>query len=200
VVFDGQSLVLAPGWDGTLLGWSWPRLAMTNYLGVPATTKCAIGGTSLTSLATTFADRAAPFIARPSYEPTVYVLCGGHTDYASEHDSGAQVYSDSGALATLARAAGAQYVICTTTFPSTAIVDADEASRQAGNALILADGSGHFDATIDFEVPGLDDPRDGRSYFDGVHLYGSWATPSFGTARAATVARSALDAAIATVT
>lgn len=168
------------------------------YVGMPGYAQPAISGTSLTTLASTFATRAAKWIAPPSFEPTIYVICGGHTDYQGG-DSGAQVYSDAGALADLARAAGAQYVICTTTLPSVAIEGDNETSRQAGNALILADAAEHFDITIDFEVSGLDDPTDSTSYFDGVHIYGSFADVAHGTGRAGNVARPFIEAAIAAV-
>jgi hypothetical protein len=204
VVFDGQSRVNQPDWYGEsigafFIGWCWPRLAMAPF-GLPGHVQPAVGGTSLTTLASTFTTRAAPWIAPASFEPTIYVLCGGFTDYAGEHDTGAQVYADCGTLAGLARAAGAVYVICTTTLPSTAIAGADETQRQLGNALILADGSGHFDASIDFEVSGLDDPTDGNSYLDGVHIYGSLHAPTHGTGRAGTIAQPFIEAAIAAVT
>jgi hypothetical protein len=201
VVFDGQSRVNVPEWHGGILGWCWPRLVMALIgQGLPGHVQAAVGGTSMTTLASTFGTRAAKWIAPASFEPTIYVLCGGFTDYAAEHDSGAQVYADAGALAALARAAGAVYVVCTTTLPSTVISGAEETARQAGNALILADAADHFDATIDFEVEGLDDPNDTASYFDGVHIYGGLSNLATGTGRAATVARPALDAAITAVT
>lgn len=203
VVFDGQSLVNTPPWEGdtafNIFGWSWPRLVMTNHLGVAATDAPAIGGTSLTTLASTFATRAAPYITWPSWEPTVYVICGGTADY-QEGDSGAQVYADNGAMATLARAAGAAYVIATTTFPATVISGSQETARQAGNALVLADASDHFDATINFDVDGLNNPLDASSYFDGVHIYGDLRNPLKGTGRAAAVAAPAIAAAIDAVT
>lgn len=198
LTFDGQSRVNQPGWYGGILGWNWPRLA-TADLGLPGYIQPAIGGTSLTTLASTFGERAAPWIAPASFEPTIYVLCGGFTDYVNELNTGAQVYSDAGAMAALARAAGAVYVVCTTTLPSTVIAGGQETERQAGNALILADAAGHFDATIDFEVEGLDDPTDPLSYFDGVHIYGGLNDTDHGTGRAALVARPTLEAAVAAV-
>jgi hypothetical protein len=209
VVIDGQSLANTPPWSGMsggqpfILGYSWFRMAMLG-MRLPGYDQPAVGGTSLTVLNTTFTERCAPYIAKASFEPTVYVLCGGHTDYAGEHDTGAQVYADAGALADKARSYGALYVICTTTFPSIAIAGADETQRQAGNALILADASNKFDAQIDFEVDGLDDPLDTASYFDGVHIYGGPPSDGFradkGTAKAATVARPYIAAAVAAVT
>lgn len=211
--FDGQSRVNVPPWSGMIgedtwvkwlgdepfiLGYGWPRLA-TLGMGLPAYTQPAVGGTSMTTLAGNFETRCAQWIAPASLEPTIYVLCGGHTDYQVEHNTGAQVYSDAGDLADLARAAGAVYVICTTTLPSIAITGTDETERQAGNALILADAGGQFDATIDFEVDGLDDPLDVGAYFDGVHIYGFITNPDKGTGKAAVVARPFLEAAVAEV-
>lgn len=215
VVFDGQSRVNLHGyaptpdhWDGVPAGtwtvdffglplpigtltaadWCWPRLAMAGR-GLPAF-PVSVDGRSLTWLADNWSGRADVYIT-PA-EPTIYVLCGGYSDYGSG-DSGAQVYADAGHLADLARAAGAAWVICTTTLPSVNITGPAETERQAGNALILADAAGHFDATVDFEVPGLDDPTDTASYIDGTHLYAA------GSRLAAAVATPVLDAAIAAV-
>lgn len=205
VVFDGQSRVVGPGfWTGnTFLGWSWARLVMLGR-GIPSYL-VGVSGQSMSWLASNWDSRVPPYITPAGHpEPTIYVLCGGHSDYASESDTGAQVYADAGVLAQLARDAGAQYVICTTTLPSKAFSASAETERQAGNALILADASGHFDATVDLEVAGLDDHTDTGSYFDGVHIYG-WPAPytitdqDKGTVRAATAASTAIDAAITAV-
>ena len=201
VVFDGQSRVNTPPWEGNpLLGYSWPRIAMSG-LHVPGYDQPAISGTSLTVLASNFGTRAAPYIAPPSFEPTIYVICGGHSDYTSEGNTGAQVYADAWALADLARSKGAVYVVCTTTLPSTVIAGGQETQRQAGNALILADASNKFDAQINLDVPRLDNPLDTRSYFDGVHIYGfpGQPGPQYGTARAAEIAAPVLAAAVAAV-
>lgn len=197
-VFDGQSRVNAPPWEGGAFGWSWPRLAVAG-LGVPAYDHPAIGGTSLTTLATDFNTRCAPWIAPASLEPTIYVLCGGFTDYHGEGNSGAQVYADAWALADMARAAGAVYVVCTTTIGATVFDAGMEAARQAGNALILADSMGKFDATVDFEVSGLDDPADTDSFLDGIHIWGG-PDRTKGTWRAGAVARPVLVDAVAAVT
>lgn len=202
VVFDGQSLANTPDpWNGDPnFGWPWTRIVMLGRE-LPAYW-VAVGGTSMTSLASTFATRAAPSVTPAGHdEPTIYVLCGGTTDLDGEGDTGAQVYADAGTLAALARAAGAAYVVCTTVFPAAWFDSGEETQRQAANALILADAAGHFDGTVDFDVPGLDDTSDPRSYlFDGVHLIG-WPTDTvYGTGRAAAVAAPAIDAAIAAVT
>lgn len=201
VVFDGQSRMNSPAWDAGvpgLLGQNWGQIVMMGR-GIPCY-MVAVGGTSLTDLAASFPTRAAPFVTKPDIEPTIYVICGGFTDYFGG-DSGAQVYSDAGALADLARGAGAQYIICTTTLPSTVFSGAQNTARLAGNALILADASNKFEAQIDFEVDGLNNPADTQSYFDGVHIYGfSWANGFFGTGRAAQIAEPFMTAAIEAVT
>lgn len=205
VVFDGQSRVVAPGfWTGNIfLGWSWARLIMLGR-GIPAYL-VGVSGQSFTWLAANWAGRADVYITPAGHpEPTIYVLCGGHSDYGGG-DTGAQAYADAGTLAQLARDAGAQYVICTTTLPSTAISGTNETNRQAGNALVLSDPDGHFDASVDLEVPGLDDPTDTGSYFDGVHIYGFPAIYGItdqnkGTPRVASLVTPALEAAIAAVT
>jgi hypothetical protein len=167
---------------------------------LPGYDQPAVGGTSMTSLLANFETRASQWIAPASFEPTIYVLCGGTQDIL-DGDSGTQIYADAGALADAARAAGAQYVICTTVFPAVPFTGPQEAARVAANALILADASSKFDAEIDFEVEGLDDPADPRSYFfDGVHLIGSHADLNHGTGRAAVVARPAIAEAILTLT
>lgn len=204
VTFDGQSQVNQPDWYGEsvgarFIGWNWPRLTMADF-GLPGYVQPAVGGTSLTTLASTFGTRAGPWIAPASFEPTIYVLHGGFQDYL-DGDTGAQVYADCGTLAAAARARGAVYVIGSTTLPSTAFSAAQETARQAGNALILADGSGHFDDTINFEVDGLDDPTDRAAYLsDGVHIYGYRDRPTHGTGRAAAAAIPVVTAAIAAVT
>lgn len=205
-VFDGQSRIVFPGyWDGhPFLGWTWARLAMFGR-GLPGY-MVGVSGKSFTWLADNWGGRADTFITPAGHpEPTIYVLCGGHTDYAGELNTGAQAYADAGVLAQLARDSGAQYVICTTTLPSNVINGSAETERLAGNALILSDPDDHFDASIDFEVPGLDDPLDIDSYFDNVHIYGFPAIygvtyPNKGTVRAASLANPYFDAAIAAVT
>lgn len=202
VVFDGQSRMAFPTWDaGTplLLGQNWGQIVMSGR-GVPAY-MVAVGGTSLTDLAASFGTRAAPWVTRPSFgEPTIYVICGGFTDYFGG-DSGAQVYADAWALGDLARGAGAQYVICTTTLPSTAFDSNMNAARLTGNGLILADASNKFDAQIDFEVDGLNNPADTGAYFDGVHIYGFLGDGAGkGTSRAAAIAEPFITAAIEAVT
>lgn len=203
MVFDGQSLVNVPPWEGDeafgIFGWSWPRLAMAlQAQTVPGYDQPAVGGTSLTTLASSFPTRARPWITPASFEPTIYVLCGGTQDVL-DGDTGAQIYADAGALADLARAAGAVYVVCTTTHPATGFTAGQNTQRLAGNALILADASGKFNATINFEQPGLDNPADPRSYFDGTHIYGSLEERRFGTGRGAELAAPTIAAAIAAV-
>lgn len=200
VVFAGQSRVIAPSWMGSdLFGYSWCRIAMAG-LGVTSTDKPAKDGTSLTTLSAEFDAGTRPYIAPPSLEPTIFVLCGGFTDYFGENNTGAQVYADAWAYTDKARAAGAQYVICTTTIISNVFSAAQETERQAGNALILADASNKFDAVVDFDVPGLDDPDDTSVFVDGVHIYGFGHDTSKGTGKAAAVARPVIQAAIAAVT
>lgn len=203
VVFDGQSHVVAPGdfWTGdSTYGWSWPRILMAGRE-LPGYV-VGTGGTSMTTLASNFATRAAPYLN--TSEPSIYVLCGGTQDYL-DGDTGAQVYSDAGTLAGLARTAGADYVICTTTLPAVSFNGAQDSARVAGNGLIVADASDHFDATVDIDVEGLDDPNDLESYtFDGVHIwgypvsYGGYGLK--GTPRAASLVAPALDTAIDAVT
>lgn len=204
IVFDGQSRVAAPAWEGApLFGFSWARIVVIGR-GVAAR-MVGIPGWSFTQLAENFETRAAPYITPAHIEPSIYVLCGGHSDVSAESDPAETVYSDAGHLAGLARAAGAVYVICTTILPSIALKGDNNVRREAANHLILTDPDGHFDDSVNFEVSGLDDPL-GPGYADGVHIagwpssYGDRFPQDVGTPRAAEVAAPHIDAAIAAVT
>lgn len=211
IVFDGQSRLAIPPWNGLppwngqLLGYSWGRL-VTAGLGLPAVSR-AVSGQGWTELSTTFATRVAPYIT-PA-EPTIFVMCGGASDILNDGDEPEQAYADAGAYAQMARNVGAAYVLATTIMPGTlfqASGDAEE-RRQATNALMLADADDHFDAVVNLDVPGLTDTNDFDVYYNGVHVYGPGVIElngkvgkGLGTTRVAAVVRPHLLAAIEAVT
>lgn len=207
IVFDGQSRVAIPPWNGLLLGYSWGRL-VTAGLGLPAVLR-AVSGQGWTELSTTFATRVAPYIT-PA-EPTIFVMCGGGSDILEDGDEPEQVYADAGAYAQMARDVGAAYVLATTIMPGKLFQEHEsgdaEERRQAANALMLADADGHFDAVVNLDVPGLTDTDDFDVYYDGNHVYGPGVVEldgkvgkGLGTTRVAAVVRPYLLAAIEAVT
>lgn len=207
IVFDGQSRLAIPPWNGLLLGYSWGRL-VTAGLGLPAVSR-AISGQGWTELSTTFATRVAPYIT-PA-EPTIFVMCGGGSDILEDGDEPEQVYADAGAYAQMARDVGAAYVLATTIMPGRLFQEDEsgdaEERRQATNALMLADADGYFDAVVNLDVPGLTDTDDFDVYYDGTHVYGPGVFEfdgkvgkGLGTTRVAAVVRPHLLAAIEAVT
>jgi hypothetical protein len=209
-VFDGQSRVAIPTWDGAFgLGYSWARVLMASLDVVYPGYVVAVAGQSITDLTADFWTRAAPRVAGPVSEPTISVLGDiGASDILDEGDDAATVYSQAGAYAALHRAAGAGYVIACTTLPSVLFNTATlEARRLAANALYLADASHYFDAVADLCVNGLLDTSNRDVYLDGTHLSGPYDAvlsgfpgAGLGTPRAAAVVRPYVDAAIAAVT
>lgn len=193
VIFDGQSRNWSPSnskWGRNIfLGYNFPRLLMAGrHLPWEIV---AVTGKSFTWLSDNWAGRADIHIT--SLEPTIYILTGGYSDYASEGDSGETAYQNAGILADKARDAGAAYVICQTTLPSTNITGLTEASRVEGNGKILDDLDGYFDDTVNLEVDPLNDPVNGP-YYDGTHQWG------VGNQKIVELLGPKLDAAIAAVT
>jgi hypothetical protein len=201
VVFDGQSRMALPTYDG-FLGYSWGRLLMAGR-GLPGY-MVAVSGQSWTNLAANFATRARPRIASAPGEKTIYVMCGGESDIIDTGDSAATVYADAGTIAGLARSAGADYIICTTMLPSVLFTPTQETVRLAANALYLADASDFFDASVDICVSGVLNTADKDVYLDGTHIYGPFPVEGFGrgvgTQRVAAVVAPYLDAAIDALT
>lgn len=203
VVFDGQSRVAIPTYDG-FLGYSWGRLVMLgrNLPGYVV----AESGKSIAQLTANFATRAQPIYAGPISEPSIAVLGDiGASSIIDEAATAASVYSQACAYADLCRAAGAVYVIACTTLPSDLFATPTmEAARLAANALYMADASNKFDASVELCVDGLTDIFDRDVYLDRTHLFGPFALDGFGagfgTPRAADVVRPYIDAAIDAVT
>lgn len=191
VVFDGQSLNGNPFGENT-----YPITVMSTRNGVAAVDRPWIGGYAWNQLyagapsgSFPFTERCAPYCKIAPY--VVYIQLGGTTSYALGV-SGASVYASEGDCAAAARAAGADYVIGTTTTPSTQITGGNETKRLAGNALVLADASGYFDAVVDLAGHAdLDDSSDTNFYVDGTHL-----APG-GITLVASLIGTALDAALA---
>lgn len=203
VVFDGQSRIWSPSsskWTPSVfLGHNMPRLLMAGrrlpwY--IPA-----VSGQGYQWLLDNWNNRggsinAGVAVTPPQVEPTIYIMCGGHTDYAGGA-SGPTVYARAGALANKARESGAAYVIACTTIPSTVLLDGGTIATNLyiGNLNVYGDASNYFDAQVNLmAVPELMDPTNTAWFFDGVHQYGE--------ANAAFVAALApyLDAAIEAIT
>lgn len=201
VVFDGQSRMAFPTWDG-FGGYSWGRLAMAGR-GLPGYL-VAVSGQSITDLMADFATRVAPKLSGP--EPSIYVMGDvGPSDIVDEGDSAATVYSQAGQLAGMARAAGADYVLCASMLPGDPYFDpSHEAIRLSANALLLADASDYFDATVDICVGELLNTSNQDVYADGLHVYGPWPIEGWGsglgTPLVADIVSPYIDAAIAAVT
>ncbi|MGQ0831213.1 MAG: hypothetical protein ACT4OV_06000 [Microthrixaceae bacterium] len=160
VIFDGQSLNGRPrGVDSA------PSKLMAGR-DIP-TSEVWIDGYSWMQLAPTVADRIGTF---PTVaQVTIAIGIGGTTDYRFFR-TGEQVYADMVSWAVNARAAGVDYVIQTTTTPSSKIVGEAEDNRRAGNALVLADASHAFDAVVDLAGdPRLSDVSNTAYYLDGTH-------------------------------
>lgn len=107
VVFDGQSLNSYGDPN------HYPAKLMSGR-GIPWI-QVAIAGYAWTQLKTMLDNRVTPHLLRGSV--TILIGVGGTTDY-SVGASGAQVYDSEVTWATNARAAGADYIIQTTTTPS----------------------------------------------------------------------------------
>lgn len=101
---------------------------------------------------------------------TIVIGVGGTTDYALNR-TGAQVYADEVSWANSVRAAGADYIIQTTTTPSTTFTAPQDTNRINGNILVMADASNAFDYSIDLAGdPRLSNPIDTTYYNpDGTH-------------------------------
>jgi hypothetical protein len=164
VVFDGQSHNLVPA-DKSYPSYlmSGRRLSWTNV---------AVGGQGWTQLRTTAATRLFPQFK--GAQTTILIMNGG-TQNMLDNQTGAQIYADAWLYADQARAAGADYVICTTIqnagpfFGSP--TEAQESARQVANGLILADSLGKFDEVVDITQSPLDNTGDQYYYFlDRVHM------------------------------
>ena len=123
------------------------------------------------SAATGLAARATERLAvRASKAPTsVLVMIGGTTDYALGV-SGPNCVLAQENLSDTARGLGFDYVVTTTTTPSTGIVGANETKRLAGNAQLILDANAKFDYVVELaEDTLLDDATDAAYYSDGTH-------------------------------
>jgi hypothetical protein len=111
----------------------------------------------------------------PKAERVIVCMCGGTTDYTpGVNRSGPNCYADQVTVANLARAAapaGVVKVIGSTTHPASSITGTNETDRTTGNALVVANASGAFDAVVDYAAdPRLDDPFDTTYYqSDNTH-------------------------------
>lgn len=156
--------------------------AVAQALGLPPPFLPAVGGASWTTLASTLTTRCFPFV-RACRRPIV-LLIGGTQD-CIEGDTGAAIYAEMADHAVrIRRNMPTDGLIIGCTIPA---VDGDnpltggawtaprEAERVAANLLIVADGSGRFDAVADIASvltdPTLVWPNDGALYdIDGTHL------------------------------
>ena len=161
-VFDGQSLVV---WPSAYHVNSFPRQMM---VGRKAPYWIAgISGYAWTQLDNDFESRIAPYAKMAS--PSFYLMVGGTTQIALGQ-SGTTVYSTEKAISDLAYAAGYDYVIGSTTTPSTAFSGANNIQLADLNARVLADASSAFDVSVDLAGdPRLDDATDATHYTDGTH-------------------------------
>ena len=162
VVFDGQSLNLYGGY---------PKKLMANHLSIPYTNACT-GGRSWTALAATAPDRL--YGLANAGQTTILIMNGGTSDLFEEHDDGPTLYADERAYAEVARAAGFDHVIGTTTTPSEYFSTTMDERRLVANALLLANADAAFDGTVDFDVDlgpalSLHDSSNPLAYPDGVH-------------------------------
>lgn len=188
VVFDGDSLNYDP-FGAT----PYPDLMMASRSGVWH--RPARGGWAWSQLLNgnptgqlPFAQRVAPYCKLAEY--VVYVQVGGINGYALGQ-SGATVYGNEKDAAVAAKAAGADYVIGTTTLPATSVTGGNETKRTDGNTLVLANGDSAFDAVVDLAAnTDLDDPADTTWYHDGIH------PTTAGRTVMATLIGTALDAAL----
>ncbi len=101
---------------------------------------------------------------------SMLLMVGGTGDYQNGRTA-AECYADQVSYAAAWRAAGGTHVIGSTTTPSTTITSAsgNEAKRQAGNALVLADSLAAYTLVVDLAGdPLLSDPS-GSGYDDGTH-------------------------------
>lgn len=97
------------------------------------------------------------------------VQIGGTTDY-SFNQTGPATYNAEVNHSTIVRGFGVDWVIGTTTTPSTTFTGPQNTNRQNGNALVLADASDAFAGTVDLAGdPRLDDAADTTYYLDGTH-------------------------------
>ena len=171
IVGDGQSHSNIP------TGFAIPDV-VSMELGYPLS-NVSVGGSSWSTLLTTVHSRLGPVLPDDASSTAVLLMIGGTQDIV-EGDTAATVYADAVAYAVAARslAAGPLYIVAATIPPAGPNVlnnqhftEAEEAVRVAANALILADGSGAFDAAVDITVAPYDDPSD-PTYFqvDQTHL------------------------------
>lgn len=169
-VFAGQSLNNQP------LGNAYPDQLMARYPGIQWV---SIGLAGVAWLQLVDADKAPGRLDRWASLADVVILfqCGGTTDY-NFAQTGAQVYSYEQAHAATARAKGYDWVIGSTTNPTTTHDATESTQRQAGNALVLADAAGAFTEKVDFAQgdPRLTDPANTTYYVDGTHPTAAGAT------------------------
>lgn len=115
---------------------------------------------------TAFMDYMTPYTGAGVV--SVVTQIGGTTDY-SEGAAGATVYANEGVVSAGALSRGADFVLGTTTTPSTIITGGNETKRTDGNTLVVADASNYFDTIVDLAgTSGLDDPNS-ANYSDGTH-------------------------------
>lgn len=162
VVFDGQSM--------NLVG-DYPSKLMATQPGMPFA-NVSIGGRSWTELAATAPERLHGLA--DSGQTTVLIMNGGTRDLFYEGDDGPTLYADERSYAELARAAGFDYIIGTTTTPAEAFSLRVDARRRAANALLVENEEEVFDGIVDFDADlrpalSLHDSDDAAAYPDGVH-------------------------------
>jgi hypothetical protein len=161
VIFDGQSLNWSPAKPN-----NYPTKLLSGR-GLNSA-NVAISGFAWVQLKNLINDRMAHHLLRAPI--TIVIGVGGTTDYALNR-TGAQVYADEVSWANSVRAAGADYIIQTTTTPSTVFSGAQDSNRINGNLLVMADASNAFDYSVDLAGdPRLSNPIDTTYYNpDGTH-------------------------------
>lgn len=166
VVFDGQSLNVLPGGVNS---YPYKVMALVNDISGPHVifSVPGVGGQSWTNLAQS-QSRTIPH-AFDAATHNVWVGVGGTGDIRIDNNTGAELYADTAGYAQDMTAAGYTYIIGTTTTPAESMTAPQLANLADGNALIIADALGAFDAVVDLGgTPGLDDPLS-IYYADGVH-------------------------------
>jgi hypothetical protein len=142
---------------------------MTEFLAVPMDNSMGLNATGWVDLVTIDTKPGRLNVHATRADVNILFQCGGTTDY-NQARTGAQCYADETAYSVYAKSLGFDYVIGSTTNPSTLHTGGEITERNAGNALVLADGSNAFDYAVDFAGDArLDDETDTSIYFDGVH-------------------------------
>lgn len=171
ISFAGQSLNQQPSASGGIYSYPNVLIASLRAQGIKATRyDTFVGGIAWVQLD----EQPGRFAAANAGAVTIQVQCGGTTDYAAGA-SGLSCFTAMSLIATEGRAAGFDYIIGTTTTPSSTIAGADETQRLDGNSRLMASSAlvangGPFDRVVDLAAnASLDDSSDTTYYSDGTH-------------------------------